>query len=303
MKPITRLGRRSWPLAAAVLVIIAISPSLLADQQRDWNIVVATNAFIGHGTDPDLRGVAPGTVASVGDRITTRAGGAVVLARGQDLITMAENTQISITDPQPASKTVIEQPYGQAQYHVTHEVVPHFEVDTPMLATVVKGTTFTVKATATDSRVSVQDGRVTAVDRHSGASSSVGSGQTGSVGNGSASVSVGASPSTSNTPAPAASAPTDPAGPGAASAGPGAGPAGESGAKNKDKAGDKPGSSAGGGAGAGGRGGGGGPGGGGPGHGPDGDGAGGDGSNKPDKPGKADKPDKSGNGPRGGKNK
>src|SRR5581483_8480736 len=170
---------KASPLLAIPLAMagLALAPSLLANQQAGWSVVVASNAFVSHGTSIDFRPAAIGAVVGAGDRLTTRSGGALVLARGADLITMAENTQIAIADPQPINQTLLEQPYGQAQYKVEHKSVPHFEVDTPMLATVVKGTTFTVHATATGGSVSVQDGRVTAIDRRSGASSSVSTGQ------------------------------------------------------------------------------------------------------------------------------
>ena len=111
---------------------------------------------------------------------------------------MAENTQIVIADPQPANRTLIDQPYGQAQYHVTKEPHPHFEVDSPLLATVVKGTTFTVSAGKTKNSVTVIEGRVEARNQRTGSVSAVSTGQTGSVvGNGNG-VSVHAASNSAN---------------------------------------------------------------------------------------------------------
>lgn len=220
-----RSNFKASPLLAIPFAMagLALTPSLFANQQAGWSVVVATNAFVSHGTSVNFTPAAIGAVVGAGDRLTTRSGGALVLSRGADLITMTENTQVAIADPQPVNETLLEQPYGQAQYKVEHKAVPHFEVDTPMLATVVKGTTFTVHAAATGGSVSVQDGRVTAIDRRTGASSSVGTGQRGSVQNGSGSVSVSADVS-------GASSPSAPA-PGAPAPGP----------KDKPKGSDKPG--------------------------------------------------------------
>jgi hypothetical protein len=186
------------PALFVVIIGTAVARSLLASQEADWKVVVAANAFVSHGTDTEFTPADVNTQIRNGDRLTTRAGGALVIARGEDVVTLAENTQISIKDPQPANSTLIEQPYGQAHYHVEHKAVPHFEVDTPLVATVVKGTTFTVKAGATAGSVSVQDGRVTAVDRRTGASASVSTGETGTVQNGTRSVSVSKTAATSS---------------------------------------------------------------------------------------------------------
>jgi ferric-dicitrate binding protein FerR (iron transport regulator) len=60
---------------------------------------------------------------------------------------------------------------------VTKEKVPHFQLDAPLLATVVKGPTFSVNAGKAHSSVTVSEGRVVAKDRRTGASKSVGAGE------------------------------------------------------------------------------------------------------------------------------
>jgi hypothetical protein len=226
-------------MAALLVAAAAAAPVSFAMERDSWDVVVANNAFVGHGLSTTLTLVAIGQEIREGDRLTTRDGGALVLVRGADLITMEENTQIAIADARPTS-TVVEQPYGQARYQVEHKAKPHFEVDTPLLATIVKGTTFSVQSGATSGSVSVQNGRVEAVDRKTGARSSVGAGETGTVGNGKGAVSVEATPPSAgpaSAPAAAPAAPSPkapPAAPGpakAAPAGPPAnGPAGPQGA-------------------------------------------------------------------------
>jgi hypothetical protein len=180
-------------MAAAVALALGLgASSLMASQAAHWEVVAATNATMTHGKSLTARIVTVGAVVDKGDRLTTGADGTLVLSRGEDLITMAEKTQIVIVDPQPAEKTLIQEPYGMAQYHVTKGPVPHFEVDTPLLATVVKGTTFSVAANPSEGAVAVSEGRVVARRMSNGAFASVSAGQVGRVAEGASGVKVGA---------------------------------------------------------------------------------------------------------------
>jgi hypothetical protein len=190
-----RRRARSFPLLVVGLAFAALcAPSLMASQSAGWSVVVANNAFVDHGKGDTAVPVAMGGSVAPGDRLTTGAGGALVLTRGEDLVTMAENSQIEIVNPQPTSTTMIEQPYGHVEYHVTKEKVPHFQVDAPLLATVVKGTTFSVDASESKSSVTVSEGRVEAKNRRTGASAPVGAGQRGSIESRDRGVDVGAAP-------------------------------------------------------------------------------------------------------------
>jgi hypothetical protein len=190
-----RRRARSFPLLVVGLAFAALcAPSLMASQTAGWSVVVANNALVDHGKGDTAVPVAMGGYVAPGDRLTTGAGGALVLTRGEDLVTMAENSQIEIVNPQPTSTTMIEQPYGHVEYHVTKEKVPHFQVDAPLLATVVKGTTFSVDASESKSSVTVSEGRVEAKNRRTGASAPVGAGQRGSIESRDRGVDVGAAP-------------------------------------------------------------------------------------------------------------
>jgi hypothetical protein len=190
-----RRPTRSFPLVVVGLAFAALcAPSLMASQTTGWSVVVANNAHVDHGKGDAPVSVVMGGNVEPGDRLTTGEGGALVLSRGEDLVTMAENSQIEIVNPQPSATTLIDQPYGHVDYHVTKEKVPHFQVDAPLLATVVKGTTFTVDASPSRSAVTVSEGRVEAKNRRTGASASVGAGQRGSIETRDRSVDVGNAP-------------------------------------------------------------------------------------------------------------
>jgi len=166
-----------------VAVLVLQSPTPFADEGQDWNVVVANQAVVTHKFAAGPEGLSAGGVVLTGDRLTTDAGGAVVLSRGEDLITMNENSEIVIVDPQPTTSTLIDQPYGDVGYTVTKKSRPHFEVATSLLVAMVKGTSFTVHAGAASSSVSVTDGRVEVHDMRSGSSVEVAKGHVGTVAN------------------------------------------------------------------------------------------------------------------------
>src|SRR5882672_1885210 len=109
------------------------------------------------------------TVLKPGDTVTTGRNGRVLLVRGQETILIAPNSVVGI----PAEKkdglaTTITQQAGSILLEVEKRNVPHFEVETPYLAAVVKGTQFRVSVTATGTRVDVQRGQVEVIDFKSG---------------------------------------------------------------------------------------------------------------------------------------
>ena len=176
------LKRVSLFLAGILVIAIAAqAPGLQAGEGAYWSVVVASEATVQHGDNAVTESLVTGSVVATGDRLTTETGGTVVLARGDDLVTMEENSQIAITDPQPVSSTLIDQPYGQVGYTVTKKQTPHFVVTTPYLAAVVKGTSFTVRADATESSVAVSEGKVEVKDPKSGETAQVAAGDIGTV--------------------------------------------------------------------------------------------------------------------------
>ena len=102
-----------------------------------------------------------------GDTIITGANGRASLTRGGDYIVVAPRSQMRLpAKPEQNGITAIIQDLGTLLYKVRRTGVPHFTVDTPMLAAVVKGTTFTVVVDKDRSAVQVIEGvvEVTAAD-------------------------------------------------------------------------------------------------------------------------------------------
>ncbi len=95
-----------------------------------------------------------------GDTIRTGRNGRVLLVRGEESILIAPNSAIGI--PQRAAEgmsTTIVQQAGSILLDVEKRNVQHFEVETPYLAAVVKGTQFRVSVGATGTSVNVLRGR------------------------------------------------------------------------------------------------------------------------------------------------
>jgi hypothetical protein len=96
-----------------------------------------------------------------GDRLVTGATGRATLIRGSDYIVVAPRSELRLPSaPQPSGYTRVIQNLGTMLFKVRHTGIPHFTVDTPMLAAVVKGTTFTVVVDQDRSAVQVTEGTV-----------------------------------------------------------------------------------------------------------------------------------------------
>ncbi|MDA9435843.1 FecR family protein [Bradyrhizobium sp. CCBAU 51627] len=104
-----------------------------------------------------------------GDTIRTGRNGRVLLVRGEETILISPNSVVGV----PAEKkeglpTTIIQQAGSILLEVEKRNVKHFEVETPYLAAVVKGTHFSVKVGAGSTKVGVLRGQVEVSDFKTG---------------------------------------------------------------------------------------------------------------------------------------
>jgi hypothetical protein len=118
-------------------------------------------------------------VLKPGDTIRTGRSGRVLLKRGEETILLAPNTVIGLPAEQKEGlSTTILQQAGSILLDVEKRNVKHFEVETPYLAAVVKGTQFAVTVNAVSTRVEVRRGQVEVADFKSGQIAQVLPGQT-----------------------------------------------------------------------------------------------------------------------------
>ena len=98
---------------------------------------------------------------SPGDVVMTGATGRATLTRGGDYIVIAPSSRLLLpANTQQGGWTSLIQEMGTMLFKVRSTGKPHFRVDTPMLAAVVKGTTFTVVVGPDRSAVQVIEGVV-----------------------------------------------------------------------------------------------------------------------------------------------
>ena len=108
-------------------------------------------------------------VLKPGDIIRTGRNGRVLLVRGEETILISPNSVIGLpTEKKDGLSTTILQQAGSILLEVEKRNVKHFEVETPYLAAVVKGTQFRVSVNATSTSVDVLRGQVEVADFKSG---------------------------------------------------------------------------------------------------------------------------------------
>ena len=122
-----------------------------------------------------------GGAVSAGDVISTGKNGRAVLVRGEEYLVVSPGARITIADPKPGAMTQIIQSFGNTLYKIKKMATPHFAVETPYLAAVVKGTTFSVTVTPKGASVQVTEGRVEVATPDGGASYLVTPGEIGIV--------------------------------------------------------------------------------------------------------------------------
>jgi hypothetical protein len=104
-----------------------------------------------------------------GDTIRTGRNGRVLLVRGEETILVSPNSVIGLpAEKKEGLSTTIVQQAGSILLEVERRNVKHFEVETPYLAAVVKGTQFRVSVNAASTSVDVIRGQVEVADFKSG---------------------------------------------------------------------------------------------------------------------------------------
>ena len=108
-------------------------------------------------------------VLNPGDTIRTGRNGRVLLMRGEETILIALNSVVGLpVEKTDGLQTTILQQAGSILLDVEKRNVKHFEVETPYLAAVVKGTQFRVTVNAASTSVEVNRGQVEVSDFKSG---------------------------------------------------------------------------------------------------------------------------------------
>lgn len=117
-----------------------------------------------------------------GDTIRTGRNGRVLLVRGEETILISPNSVVGVpVEKKEGLSTTIVQQAGSILLEVEKRNVKHFEVETPYLAAVVKGTQFRVTVNAGSTKVGVLRGQVEVSDFKTGQIAQVMPGQAATV--------------------------------------------------------------------------------------------------------------------------
>jgi hypothetical protein len=173
------------PIAAllTVLASILLGVGSNAHAQDLWRISKSSGevSIMTEGFQPVA--LTAGMNLQPGSSIRTGQNGRVLLMRGNETVLISANSAISFpksSRPNGMSTTILQQA-GSILLEVEKRAINHFEVETPHLSAVVKGTRFHVTMSGNETRVGVFRGQVEVTDFVSGQHALVNSGQNATV--------------------------------------------------------------------------------------------------------------------------
>ncbi|MEP3758195.1 MAG: FecR domain-containing protein, partial [Marinomonas sp.] len=123
-----------------------------------------------------------GGTLRAGDVISTGKKSRAVLVRGGEYVVISPNSRLRIAKPKTRNGVVqFFEEIGSVLFRIDKKSTPHFGVDTPYLAAVVKGTTFSVTVSESGTAVQVTEGAVQVATRDGGATQLLSPGMIGMV--------------------------------------------------------------------------------------------------------------------------
>jgi hypothetical protein len=162
----TRLAAFGRYVIATVAALVLCSTWV---QASDWVVSKASGQVWVASTRAQPVSLGAETVLQPGDTIRTGRNGRVLLARGEETILVAPNSVVALPDQVTSGlATTILQQAGSITIKAQKRDFNHFEVQTPYLAAVVKGTEFVVSIESSFASVGVMSGRVEVMDFKTG---------------------------------------------------------------------------------------------------------------------------------------
>jgi hypothetical protein len=160
--------RRYLNVFATALALTATCPAFAAEGGT-WSVSKSSGEVWITNGEVQQASLNPADNLKPGDTIRTGRNGRVLLVRGEETILIAPNSVVGLPgEPNEGLSTTIVQQAGSILLEVEKRNVKHFEVETPYLAAVVKGTQFRVSVNAASTSVDVMRGRVEVTDFKSG---------------------------------------------------------------------------------------------------------------------------------------
>lgn len=141
------------------IALLAVANTAAANDARlFWQIVQSSGEVTASGSGLVSVALNPKAPLPDGSVVATGANGRAVLKRGAEQITLGPDSRIVLDCGEMFTR--IRQDSGSVLFSIGKRTVPHFEVDAPLLAAIVKGTVFTVSVSDNSSSVSVAEGAV-----------------------------------------------------------------------------------------------------------------------------------------------
>ena len=157
-----------WRILTMAFALGAAS-SAVAAEDGAWSVSKSSGEVWMTTTGAQQVSLGQEEVLKPGDTIRTGRNGRVLLVRGEETILVSPNSVIGLpTEKKEGLSTTIVQQAGSILLEVEKRNVKHFEVETPYLAAVVKGTQFRVSVNAACTSVDVLRGQVEVADFKSG---------------------------------------------------------------------------------------------------------------------------------------
>ena len=160
-------------------VALVMSSSAFAGDDGVWSISKSSGEVWVTTAGAQQASLKQDDTLKPGDLVRTGRNGRVLLVRGEETILISPNSVIGLpTDKKDGMSTTILQQAGSILLEVEKRNVKHFEVETPYLAAVVKGTHFSVTVNAASTSVNVERGQVEVSDFKTGQIAQILPGQT-----------------------------------------------------------------------------------------------------------------------------
>ncbi len=166
---------------AALFVAGLLCSSSAYAQTGPWQISeVGGQVFV--GKSGVSKAALKGGKLKAGDTVKTGRNGRAVLTRGEQYMVVSPKSHIRIAEPKKDGYlTQVYNYFGNVLFKVDRRKSKHFEVKTPYMAAVVKGTTFNVAVGAEGATVQVTEGAVEVATLDGGATQLLTPGMIGSI--------------------------------------------------------------------------------------------------------------------------
>jgi hypothetical protein len=164
---------RNWKncvrFIAAIAITLGSGTGAIAEEDTPWLISKSSGEVWITAQGVQQASLAQQDKLKSGDTIRTGRNGRVLLTRGEETILVSPNSVVGIpAEKKQGLSTTILQQAGSILLEVEKRNVKHFEVETPYLAAVVKGTQFRVSVNVASTSVDVLRGQVEVADFKSG---------------------------------------------------------------------------------------------------------------------------------------